>query len=762
MTNGKSSTTTRVADFILRHKRLWLVIGILTTVVLAWFAAHVEFEFSIEALFLADSPYRVKLEQFRETFGADDNMLIVAHKAPDLFSSSGYKRIESITEEFERLPYFDRVMSLTSAKTFRGSSDGFSVETVLDVANPETADWASIKSDVITDPLLTGSIVSSDGTVAAFTLEIPAKFNNNDGRARIIDDVRKIVAPHEASGEFHFSGIPHLRTMFVKHMRHDMKIFLPLCTIIVNILAFWLFRAFRANIFSTTIIFLTVVWTVGLMSISGGTINIITTVLPSLLMVMGMAYVTHYLSRYIEQLEAGYGRDEAIRQTVKKMLLPIFLTSFTTGIGFVSLLVIKVDLVRQFGLYAAAGLGIAFILTITFLTGLCLSFAPFKKGRGLFNENDAFGRYLHWNDRFVKRHPWPVIVFSFLLLGTSIFFISKLQVDNKIMEESNPKSEEYQSNRFMEENLAGILPLEIVVHAPQTDGFKEPEALRALDEISAFAESLEGIDFTLSFADVVKKMNQAMNEDDPEKFSIPNTRQAVAQYLLLQEGDELGRLVNGRYDTARIAMRCKDVGSIRIMEIEKQIDAKAIALLPAGYTAEVTGSSIMVGKLMTKLIQDMVKSLFLASFVICLLLTILFKSVRLGLLAMIPNLVPIIMSMGVLGAIGINLRTSLVVVFSISLGIAVDDTIHVIVRCRDEYRKDPDYDTALTRTFLGAGRPVIFTSLLLFLGFGVLAMSSFIPTRNFGLLSAVTMVAALLGDLYLLPALLWVFKPKLK
>jgi hypothetical protein len=750
-----------MARIIVRLPWLWVAIAVLGTVFFGWHLKHIKYEFSLEALFVADSPLRQKLDDFVELFGPDDNVLVIAHGADDILSPAGYRRIEKITAAIEALPYFENTISLTSAQTIRGTAGGFEVSPLINITDPATADWQTIRTELLADPLVAGALLGKDAKATALSMEIKPEFNNNDGRAQIIGEVEAIIEPFKTDGEFHLSGIPQLRNAFVSYLRKDQAIFTPLCILMVSLMTLWLFRTAKAIAFAQIIIITTLVWTLGTMAIGGGTINIITVVLPSLILTLGTAYVTHFLSRYIEQTSKGVAQPQAILDTTKHMMLPIFLTSFTTGIGFASLMFMKIDLVRQMGLYAGIGLMFAFWMTLTLLPAICLKTKPFTRAHHLFSKTDRIGRYLQWNDRFVKKYPWPVIAFSLALLAISIFFITKVRVDSSLMQESNPNSPEYIAHTFMVENLSGIVSLEILLTADSVDAFKEPANLRALDKIQKFMRAQPGVDWTISFADFLKKMNRAMHENAPAKYTIPDTRQAVAQYLLLYEGEELDKIINSRFDKTRIALRLQDLGSKKIVQLEKDLIDYAATVLPPGIQMEMTGSSIMVGKLMDRLIIDMMRSLFFAAAIITLLMAILFKSARLGLLAMLPNFVPILMTMGLLGMLGITLRTSIVVVFPISLGIAVDDTIHFINRCRDEYKISGDYDDALQKTFLGSGRPIIFTSILLFLGFIVLAQSSFIPTQNFGMLSAATMVSALLGDLFLLPALLWVFKPKL-
>ena len=756
------SRSARVADFIFRHKVLWIVITIVLTVAAGYNIRNVQYEFSMEALFYSNPKQKEQLQKFEDLFGQDDNTILIAHGADDLFSKAGYERIRDITKKLEAMPYFERVVSLTNAENIKGTADGFETVPFFPETLPPDMDWEKKKQEVIAEPIARRSLISIDGYATAISMEIAPKYSNNKGREELIPKVKAAFAPYTNHGEWHLVGIPQLRNAYIGYMKKDQLTFIPLCALIVNILAYWLFRSFKANIFSLIVIALTSLWTISLMPVFGATINIITSVMPSLLMVMSMSYVTHFISRYIEENDAGATRDNAIRGTVQHMLLPIFLTSFTTGIGFFSLMVIDIRLVREFGAFSAIGLVVAFWITIFLLSALFQYTKPFGTGRGMFQSQNLSGRYLHWNDRFIKKHPWPVIAVSLVLFAASTYFVFQIKVDSKIMDEMNPKSPEYQGHEFVTKYLAGIVPLEVLIEAPERDAFMEPTNLHKLNALEDSIRKMKGVDYVISLADVMKKMNQAMHEDAPDQYAIPETRQTVAQYNLLYGGEDLGRLVTTGFDKARVAIRCDDIGSKRVVEIEQAIVRAGSELFGPGFNVQVTGSSVMIGKLMDRLISDMVKSLFMAAILITVLLALLFRSLRLGALAMIPNLLPIIMTLGLLGAAGITLRTSIVVVFSISLGIAVDDTVHFITRCRNELQQTGDYDKALHNTFIGTGRPIIFTSVLLFLGFGVLGGSNFIPTRNFGMLSAVTMVSALVGDLFLLPALLWLVKPKMK
>ena len=514
-----------------------------------------------------------------------------------------------------------------------------------------------------------------------------------------------------------------------------------------------------------------------LMGGTGGSINIITVSLPTLIMVMGTAYGVHFLSRFIEETAAGHDQRTATSHTLRHMTLAIFMTSVTTGVGFLSLLVMRVRLVRMFGIYAAAGMVIAFGVAIVFLASAVLLQKPWRgKAIEAFG-GDVFRRYLLWNWRYVRDRHRAILLFSLLLMLVSIVGITQLKVDAGLMLEIHPKSAEYKANAFFEEHLTGVLNLNLMIEG-SPDAFLQPANLRKLAKVTAFARDqrfADGhpvIDHALSFADMIALMNQAMYDGDPTRRRIPSfpeaeggddrARQAVAQYMLLYgDPDDFENLVTGDYRVANIAMRMKDYGAQAFRTPRSELIAFAREVFGDEFHVQVAGESVMAGHIITRLVGDMTKSLVLAALIIVVVFFVLFRSWRLGLLAMVPNILPLMVTMAAMGYAGVILRTSIVMVFSIALGIAVDDTIHFIARLRAETAAGKDLDDAVRDTFLGSGRAIVFTSLILCAGFTLLFTSDFLPTSSFGWLSAITMVTALIGDLFLLPALVYFFRPNI-
>jgi len=329
------------------------------------------------------------------------------------------------------------------------------------------------------------------------------------------------------------------------------------------------------------------------------------------------------------------------------------------------------------------------------------------------------------------------------------------------MEDIPPQSRLYRDHQVIESRLMGLLPVEVMVES-EPGSMKDPELLRKLQQVQQRAATYDFVTETTSIVDFLARMNQAVLDGDPQAPRVPASRELVAQYLLLYsfsgETDILDRYITPDGSAARIEIKARDVSSERFSELEEDLKRLCRELFPDRYTVTITGATFMANTLFNNLVENMVKSFFLATLIITLILAALFRSLKVGLVAMIPNVIPILMTMGLMGLLEIHLRTSIVVVFSISLGIAVDDTIHFLARYLRELPGIGDPDRTVRFTLQRTGRAIFFTSVVLTAGFLVLTTSEFPATINLGFLSAVTMVSALLGDLFLLPVLAKLFR----
>ena len=573
-------------------------------------------------------------------------------------------------------------------------------------------------------------------------------------------------AQSEGWGEFHLGGVPVVSEEYTRVIQHDLTTYLPLTGALVACVLFVVFRSFRGVALPMAVVVIGVLWSMGALMGTGGKLNMINSSMPTLLLVIAVADTVHILSRHIEESRVSSTSAEATRRTMRHMAGACLLTSVTSAVGFGSLMSAHLPIIRGFGSYTGIGIMLAFVATMLIVPA-CLSKLPLPKDRG-FADN-VVTRFSDSVTSFfvvaVTRHRRVSASAVALLIVGALVGAAQVVPDSHLMEELQPENPVAVSNQVLEDHHGGVLSGALVFHGP-AGTFESPEALCGLERVAQVAEDWrndEGralVSNTLSLADLVTEAH-AEYRGSEESRVIPDTAAAVTSLLDQVAADDRADLVSADYGVTHLTFRMYSVGSAAWAALRAEL-TEAVLAEPALSSTDwhFTGSSTLGQDAMGFMTRDLIMSLALATFIIMILMTVLFRSFRLGLISMIPNAFPLLVTLGLVGYLGINLRVSTAVVFSISLGIAVDDTIHVLVRFREELGKpDATYEGALLEAMRGAGRAVVFTTLILCVGFGTLTFSEFTAVRELGMLGGVTLVAALVGDLLLLPLVLLAMRP---
>ncbi|RMG11694.1 MAG: hypothetical protein D6731_15110 [Planctomycetota bacterium] len=536
----------------------------------------------------------------------------------------------------------------------------------------------------------------------------------------------------------------------------------------------WLcFRDPRALWVPLLAVLLATLYTAGLLGLVGEPINIINNVLPVLIFVIAMSDAIHVIARYRRELAAGRPQREALWTTLRHLAVACLLTSLTTAVGFASLATADIGILRRFGLTAAAGVGLAYVVTIAFVP-LAFSVLSPRLGQEPQRVDALFDRLSLRLGRWVLRRRGRVLAGALLCTAIAIALGARVRIDNNVYEAFDPDDPFALANARLERDFGGIVSLSLVVAwEADASGPLTPEALAYLSELEDFLRA-RGV-LPLSVADLVAEGNAALRRGDPAARRVPETPEACrAAFLAVSaalettgRGEALRRLWSSPRRWTRIVGQVGDLGSTRLngifAAIEERLARDRARHTELGLRCFLSGDGPVASRGVDRLIGDLFVSLLTAFAFIVPVLCLLFRSLRAGLVSTIPNLLPLIATLGFLGATGRELRVTSVIVFSISLGLAVDDTIHFMVRFGEEWRRAgvgrTAYARALLRTYRGAGSAIILTTLLLTAGFSALLLSDFPISRSFALCMEVTIVAALLGDLLVLPAVLAVFRP---
>jgi len=721
-------------------------------------------DFSFETIFLSDDPEAEFFEAFKERFEESSRDVVVLVQGEGVFRRDGLGLVLAMTQRIEEVDGIEKVLTVLNAPLIQGTGDGVVIEPLLEELPETDEEIEALREKALGNRIFRRLLVSEDGNTLAVLARLAPEIQTEKQKRPIITAVQQIA--RETAGTrfpLFFSGIPTIQKEYTDEGLSDLRNFFGLSAAIVCLFLYVTFRSLSGLYLPQITVIASVLLLLGLMALCGQKINLINNVIPSLLLVYGIADSIHLLHRYYEELGKGRTKGEALVATIRHMALACFMTSVTTAVGFFSLTTATIHIIKTFGLFAGLGILIAYGVTILLLP-ILLSLHPVPKRKGrIWKGEGAIEKILLAVGRLNERHPRPLLAAGITLFVVSAFFATRVNIESYILEELSEENPIVLANHVMEQDMMGVFPYEIQVDADAEGGALEPDFLLRVDALETFIAGQPWIRKTLSVVDILKEMNQAMHDGDPAFYRVPDSREEVAQYLLLYgmsgNQEDLDVLLTPDNHHVRLSCTGLDMGTKNFFELMRRTEEKAAALFPSPGACRVTGRSLLAQRALSNVIRDMMVSIFTAFGIICVTVSLLYRSLRVGLISMVPNIIPLVFTMGFMGLMGMTLRTSTVIIFAISLGIAVDDTIHYITRFREELVNRRDYTLAMVAALRSAGRAIVLTTLIMIAGFLVLLVSEFRATQDFGLLASITLAAALAGALLFLPSALNLIRP---
>ena len=745
---------------ILRYRVVVLGVAMVVSGLALYGARNVTFDSSIEIWFLEDDESLAAYREFQDTFGSDE-AAVMGVFAGDVLSPDSLAAIDAMTRAVEALPQVRRVRSVTTIFVVQ-----LLEEDTLDVARlveelPRTAaDSEAIRAIARASKQLDG-MLAPDDSAAAIVVELEPDSRDFDSKAELVAAMRKIAAEHGGATEVVLTGPPVFDHVFYKRTERDFGILGPAALLLIFAVMMVVFRRLSAALVPLIVVIVAILWTFGIMGALGLKINAVSSTLVSVILAIGIADAIHLVTEFYEQLGRDKSVDDALTEAFVNLLTPCFFTTVTTMVGLLSLVVSEIGPIREFGVLAALGVGLAFITSMV-LGPVLLQWARKPKRWQLDRIAESrIAGVLRWLARHGRRRSVSVATVAGVVVIASGLAMFGLEVGVnpvKYFRESDPMRVD---TLRVERALGGTATLEIRVRAAD-EGLKDPDRLRVLDQLQEFSKAQTGVTSTLSVLDSLKETNRMFRGGDDEQYAVPESQDLAAQYYLILESDpDLDRLMQG-YDLGRITLRTKMSGEIdRPIDVMSAIEDRARALSGDDLELTMTGYVALMSSMYDYLLDSQIDSLLLALVVITLMLCVLLRSLRLGLFALIPNLTPIIIGLGVMAAVGIHLDVGTVMIGSVALGIVVDDTVHFLVRLRRQADAGRDLDDAIASTISGGGRAIVTTSLTLAAGFGILMLGSFLANVYFGLITSLIIVLAMVADLVVLPAALRLIRPRL-
>jgi len=751
----------KIAGLVSRHTGLTLA-AILALSALALTAIvdpstgqmRLEIDPSANRLFSQDMPARQFYDKTRQLFGSDETLIITV-ASDDVFSPENIATIRRMTERISEIDAVHHVLSLSNAVDIRSVDDGLEIAPFLADLDDGTAELESVKDRVMGNPLYAGNLVSQAGDATALIVYFNDISDRNYIRGGIHGRIEAIVSEEQGNNEVFMTGSPYFKFAMVELLVDDLIRTPPLITIILVIVLGLSFRTLPGIIAPLLTVGIGVILTLGTIAALGFSLSMISVLVPPLLMILGFSYSVHVTSEYHQQRLKPESKDTVILQTLRHMTLPVILTGLTTIAGFIALMANPITAVKEFGVFASIGVVYITVLSITFTPAL-LKALDRKTGAWTAAGTTRYGLLF---DSFVDRvaqfdlnHRRKIFIAFGVITLLALAGIANIHVSTESITNFDPDSDVRKGFDVVNEKLGGANHFYIVVEGEYPDSFKDPQNLAALRNLQDWLEQQPEVGGTLSVADYLMLINQAFNDNDPAFHVIPESKRLITQLLFLSSSDELDSIVDPRFKTANVVVRSRVINSDRMSALLGRIKPQ-LEKLPGHLTAVVTGNPVLVSETLTDIIVGQARSVGLALVFVYAILTVMFMSQRIGLVALLPNIVPVAVYFGSLGLFGISLNPSTSLIAPMVLGIAIDDTIHYFSRFNREVHRHADDRKATLLAMKSVGRPVTLTSLGLCLGFLVLMSSELRMQAQVGMMASYALAIAWLSDFLLTPAL---------
>ncbi|PHS59242.1 MAG: hypothetical protein COB17_01595 [Sulfurimonas sp.] len=755
-------------DKVIKFRWYIAILIPLITLMTTYSLKNLEFEGSYKIWFGKESKILAQYDDFRAIFGNDDVISIAFTNEDGIFTKEALSSIENITTKLWQTDYIARVDSITNYQYIHSDEkypDEIIVEDFIQDLDSLTQSDLDKKRDIaLGEDLIIGKLISSDAKTTMIVGRLTPKAGDDPYVSfKVRDAVLDILKVEEVKHgfKFHLSGGPVINTSFIEIAKKDGATLTPAVIFVAFILLFIVFKKLSSSLLSLSVVIFTFLIVLSIQVMLGFKLNNFTANIPVFVMAIGVADAMHLLWIYYVAKKLGMDNYEAIHYSVKKNFLALFLTSLTTSVGFASLSVSAVIPIKTLGIATASAAVLAFVLTILFIPAVLAILNPKINPKKENSSHEDEHKFAHWYTGFIIRNNKIILFISMLLflgIGMGIF---KARVDSNTVRYFKPNVAFRSDVSYLQKNLTGPMSYEVIVDSKVSDGIKNAKFLKEVDRFyTEYKSKYKDIRHISSLMDIVKTFNKVMNKSK----TIPEDQNLIAQYFLLYSLSlPQGMEINDKMDIDERLLRL--TVSVNTVDTSKDLEMIKWAedwWAEAGYSAEVNGQTVMFAHMQHDVTDTLIKSISLAVLLISIIMFLIFRSWRLLPLFIVPNILPIMLVVGVMGWFSIDIDLGVAIAGAIIIGVAVDDTIHFMVKYIEARKRGDDFRSSMNYVMSYSGSAIIFTTFILSVSFMVFIFSDFNPNYHFGIVTASALIIAVLVDLVALPAIISLIDNKKK
>lgn len=762
----------KLGEGVLRNRFPLLALLLAVTLFMGWQAGKVQLSYEFAKAIPTDHPKYIAYQEFKKKFGEDGNLLVIGIQTKELFQEKLFNDYAALQQNLKKVPAVEDVIAVPTAVDLVKDEalEKLRATPVFPQGALTQAQVDSSKAVFYSLPFYRNLLYNPQTGAWLMGVRINRDVLNSRGRSNVVNNIQKLTTAFGAQHhlEMHLSGLPLIRTVIADRLQREMKWF-TLVSVLLSALILWLFfRSISATLMSLAVVIIGVVWSFGTLQLLGYKITLLTALIPPLIVVIGIPNCIYFLNKFHTAFKATGDKRAAIVQMIAKMGVVTLFCNIAAAIGFAVFALTRSAILKEFGAVAGINILALFFISLIFIPAMLSLMAPPKEKHTRYLYNQTLQRLLDRLEVWSLNHRKLIYLTTAVVLVFAIAGIFRLKSQGFIVDDLPKTDKLYTDLKFFEHNFRGVMPLEILVDTKKKYGVsRNLNNLLKIDTLSQYLASRPYIGKPLSVVEGLKFAKQAFFEGDSSNYSMPAEYDlpALAQYLSMKGGDNatetnsFAKLVSSFMDSARqqarISVSMEDVGSARLPAILDSVQQRANQLFDTSkYKVLLTGSSVTFLEGTHFIINGLRESIFWAFLLIAACMLYLFRSLRILLCSLLPNVIPLAITAGVMGWAGVPLKPSTVLVFSVALGIAIDVTIRFLVNYKQEQNKVAGIQQNVAQTIHSTGLSIIYTSIVLIAGFVIFCFSSFGGTQALGWLTSLTLVTATIANLVLLPALL--------
>lgn len=757
-----------IARIVLKNRLAILCVILIITVFLGLQWKNIQFSFTEANLLPDDNNVNKEYNAFLDKFGEEGNLIVVGVKDDAFFTPKSFAAWNKLMTEIKAQKEVDLVVSINDLKQLKKNDSLQTFELVPFVDVQKTTDknyLQSIKKDLFQNmPFYEGLLFNKKNGSIRSAIYLDKKIVNTAHRKDYIvsDFIPKIEAFEKETGiDLRVSGMPYIRTLNAMSILNEISLFIGASLLLTSLIFFFFFRSFRATLIAILIVVIGVMWTFGLLGLFHYQITVLTALVPTLVIVIGIPNCIFLTNKYQQEYSAHGNKAKALQRVITKVGTATLMTNLTTAAGFATFIITSSELLKEFGIISSLSIVSLFFLCLIVIP-IYYSYQPVPKAKHLEHLNRNYTRvFITWIEKTVKHNRRYVYIVAIFLFLVSIMGALKIKTSGSLIEDMPKNTSFYKDIVFFENEFEGIMPLEITVDTKRKKGVMKLSTLRKMDEFQETIEEIPELSKPISILNLVKYSKQAYYNGNPDYYELPTSQEQsfILSYAKNASKNSKNNIMKSYVDStgqvARITTFMRDIGTGNMAKIEDKLWEKANKVFPKDrYNVVMTGKALVFEKGTQYLLDNLVSSLLFAVLLISLLMVFMFRSFKMVVVSLIPNLLPLMITAGLMGYFGIPLKPSTILVFSIAFGLSVDDTIHFLAQYRQELAHNNwKIKKSVFATIRESGISMFYTSVVLFAGFSVFMLSDFGGTVALGGLIAITLAFGMLSNLMLLPCL---------